>query len=56
MYDFFIQNQQYIVLTIVLIIWIGLFLLLSRLNNKLNQIEKFLESMNFSHKNNWGKK
>ena len=40
MYDFFEKNAMYIVLLIALIIWIGLFFYMFRIDKKLKKIEK----------------
>ncbi|HEY6192027.1 MAG TPA: CcmD family protein [Bacteroidota bacterium] len=40
MYDFLQQNSLYIVLTIVLICWLGIFLYLLRLDRKLSALEQ----------------
>lgn len=51
MYDFLIHNQQFVVLFIVLIIWLGLFFVIFQLNKKLNQIEKTIKSKFISSNN-----
>jgi CcmD family protein len=43
MYDFLSQNQLYIVLTIILIIWFGIVWYLIRLDKKIGQLEKQLK-------------
>ncbi len=40
MYEFLSQNPLYIVLTIVLICWVGIFSYLMRLDRKISQFEK----------------
>ena len=41
--DFLAQNQLYIVLTIVLIIWVGLAFFLMRLDKKITTLEQSLK-------------
>lgn len=48
MFEFFVQNQQYIVLLVVLTTWFGLFIVIFRLDKKLNQLEKTLNKGNNS--------
>lgn len=55
MYEFLVQNQQYIVLLVVLTIWLGLFILIFRLDKKLNQLEKALNDKNNSSVNKGNK-
>lgn len=43
MYEFLVQNQQYIVLLVVLTIWFGLFIVIFRLDKKLDKLEKTLK-------------
>ncbi len=43
MYDFFIRNELFLVLLIVLICWTGLFLYLLRLDKKIAKLEKLLK-------------
>jgi len=38
--DFFAQNQLYIVMTIVLAIWLGLYAYLFRLDRRLKKLEE----------------
>jgi len=38
--DFFAQNSLYVVLLIVLIVWIGIFLYLARIDGKLKRLER----------------
>jgi CcmD family protein len=40
MYDFLEKNAMYIVLLIALIIWIGLFLYMFRLDSRIKKLEK----------------
>ncbi|MEK7263042.1 MAG: CcmD family protein [Bacteroidota bacterium] len=40
MYEFFSEHQLYIVLTIVLICWAGIFGYLVRLDKKIQEVEK----------------
>lgn len=40
MYDFLEKNAMYIVLFIALIIWIGLFLYMFRLDSRIKKLEK----------------
>jgi CcmD family protein len=40
MYDFLEKNAMYIVLLIALIIWIGLFLYVFRLDSRIKKLEK----------------
>jgi CcmD family protein len=40
MYDFFEKNAMYIVLLIALIIWIGLFFYMFRLDKRIKKLEK----------------
>jgi CcmD family protein len=40
MYDFLEKNAMYIVLLIALIIWVGLFIYIFRIDKKLKKIEK----------------
>jgi len=42
MYEFLGQNQLYIVLFVILIIWIGIVLYLIRLDKKIGRLEKQL--------------
>jgi CcmD family protein len=42
MIEFFAQHQLYIVLTIVLLVWVGIVVYLLRLDRKLATIEKML--------------
>jgi len=43
MYEFFSQNQTYIVLTIVLICWLGIFSYLLKLDKRISEAEKSLK-------------
>lgn len=43
MYEFFEKNSLYLVLIIALIIWIGVFSYLYRLNNKIKKLETELK-------------
>lgn len=38
--EFFAQNQLYIVLAIVLVIWLGLYVYLFRLDSRIAKLEK----------------
>lgn len=40
MYDFLEKNAMYIVLLIALIIWLGLYFYIFRLDRKINKLEK----------------
>jgi CcmD family protein len=40
MYDFLSQNSLYVVLTIVLICWLGIFIYLVRLDKRISTLEK----------------
>lgn len=40
MYEFLVQNQQYIVLLVTLLVWIGIVWYLVRLDNKVDKLEK----------------
>lgn len=42
MIDFFAHHQLYIVLTIVLLVWVGIALYLVRLDRKITTIEKMV--------------
>ncbi|NTW49667.1 MAG: CcmD family protein [Chlorobiales bacterium] len=46
MLDFLSHNPVYIVLTVVLIIWTGIFTYLFRLDGKINRLEKALLNLN----------
>ncbi|MBA4312121.1 MAG: CcmD family protein [Chlorobiaceae bacterium] len=43
MFEFFSQNALYIVMSIVLIGWVGIFWYLLRLDKKMNKIEKMFK-------------
>ena len=43
MYEFFNQNQMYIVLVVTLLIWLGIVWYLIRIDKKIKKIEKRLE-------------
>jgi CcmD family protein len=43
MYEFLNQNQMFIVLIITLLIWSGIIWYLTRLDKKINQLEKRLK-------------
>ncbi len=43
MYNFLEQNQLYVVLIVVLIIWLGFVILLFRIDKKLQVLEKIIE-------------
>lgn len=38
--DFFAQNSLYIVLVVVLVVWLGIFGYLNRIDSKLKKLEK----------------
>jgi len=40
LYDFFANNQLYIVLFIALVIWLGIFIYIFRIDKKLSKLEK----------------
>lgn len=40
LYDFFANNQLYIVLAIALVIWFGIFVYIFRVDKKLTKLEK----------------
>lgn len=42
--EFLAQNQLYIVLIVVLVIWTGLFIYLYRLDSKLSELEKAVKT------------
>lgn len=44
MYNFFVENTLYVVLTIVLIIWFGLAYYIYRIDRNLKKIEKIIEA------------
>lgn len=43
MYEFLVQNQQYIVLLVTLLVWIGIVWYLVRLDKKVDRLEKRLK-------------
>lgn len=43
MYDFLLHNSLYVVLTIAIIVWLGLFGMLFRVDSKLNKIEQQIQ-------------
>jgi len=40
LYDFFANNQLYVVLAIALVIWLGIFVYIFRIDKKLKKLEK----------------
>lgn len=40
LYDFFANNQLYVVLAIALVIWLGIFVYIFRIDRKLKKLEK----------------
>lgn len=40
LYDFFSNNQLYVVLVIALVIWLGIFVYIFRIDGKLKKLEK----------------
>jgi CcmD family protein len=40
LYDFFVNNQLYVVLAIALVIWLGIFVYIFRIDKKLKKLEK----------------
>ncbi len=40
MYEFFSQNQLYVVLTVTLLIWAGIVMYLVRLDKKISNLER----------------
>lgn len=43
MYEFFNQNQMYVVLVVTLLIWFGIIWYLVRIDKKIKKIEKRLQ-------------
>lgn len=43
MFDFLNQNSLFVVLIIVLIVWLGIYIYLFRIDGKLKQLEKHIQ-------------